>query len=925
MGDRVGANSGPDCGADPVTCADPVTYRDGHLQIIACAGAGKTEAISRRVASILGDGVPPEGVIAFTFTEKAGRELKSRIEKKVAEEPRLGAQFLDRLGPMFVGTMHAYCMQMLQRHRPEMADWDVLDDHKLVALLQREYQALDLGGLSGDWKRSENISLFRASVDVVENELLEPQQLGDTPFRASYELFLDMLRRYQTLTYGQMISQAVGALHDGKIRDAVLSPLKHLIVDEYQDTNRAQEALIRELASVGAHLTVVGDDDQAIYQWRGATVRNILEFRERYDAAEHELPLNRRSQPEIVAYAEEFIESSVQERLKKSIKPERSDFGGGVFVWSETLARDEAEKVAETMHALHERGFAWREMAVLLRSVTTSSQAYIEVLEKNGIPYAATGSAGLFLDADAQLYALTYSWLADQKWRGKRWGGTPEDVQIDPLVTQFAMSFGLDSARAGALKKKLSAWYEDAHDDYSEANLVRDFYVMLEQLGVSSWVDSSEPVIVARLGAAARFSNLLADFENATKRARYHQEDGRIRGGIGGGSRFYRRLHDFLQYYSLDKYEGFSGEDSLDYDAVTIATVHASKGLQWPIVFVPALTQRRFGAAKPDRQVYLVPGDLFDRPRYAGSDEDEARLFYVAITRARDGVYVSRFESTDKQSQPPSVFWRHAAQVVGTVSEPPLISPPDDRRAQTESETPIVSFSELAGYDKCPLSFRLRSLVGFQPLLARELGYGKAVHHILRRIGDGVKDGRPVPTGPALDQLIENEFFLPFANKPAYEQMSKAAVKLITGFIRERKADLERVWETERPFELHLEDAIVVGRADVILDADGSGAMEIVDYKTATSDDITIHERQLQIYTSAGRKEGAEVSAALLMDLTKPDRPEPVDIETADIEGAESWAGNAVRGMLDHAYGARPKTDTCTYCDVSTICPHSAE
>jgi len=129
---------------------DPVTYRDGHLQIIACAGAGKTETISLRVASLLADSVAPEGIIAFTFTEKAGRELKSRIEKKVSEESSLGPKFLDRLGPMFVGTMHAYCMQLLQRHQPEMADWDVLDDHKLVALLQREYQALDLGGLSAD-------------------------------------------------------------------------------------------------------------------------------------------------------------------------------------------------------------------------------------------------------------------------------------------------------------------------------------------------------------------------------------------------------------------------------------------------------------------------------------------------------------------------------------------------------------------------------------------------------------------------------------------------------------------------------------------------------------------------------------------------------------------------------------------------------
>jgi len=906
------------------TDIDPITYRDGHLQIIACAGAGKTETISRRVASVLGDGVAPEGIIAFTFTEKAGRELKSRIEKKVAEEPRLGTEFLDRLGPMFVGTMHAYCMQMLQRHQPQLADWDVLDDHKLVALLQREYQALDLGGLSASWKRSDNISLFRASVDVVENELLTLDQLDRAPFRKSYELFLDMLERYQTLTYGQMISRAVSLLQNPAKRDAVLDPLRHLIVDEYQDTNRAQETLVRELASEGAHLTVVGDDDQAIYQWRGATVRNIIEFGKRYDAADHELPFNRRSQPMIVAYAHEFIKSHVEERLQKSIKPERCDCGGCVAVWSETFAETEAAKVADMMLALHEEGFEWRQMAVLLRSVATSSQAYLEAFDERRIPYAATGSAGLFLDPDAQLYGATYSWLIDKKWRPERFHGTAEEVRLDSLLTQFAGSFGLGASSVALLRARLTSWYEEVRDDYTEANLVRDFYGLLDLIGVSEWIDSADPVIVARLGAAARFSTLLADFENATKRARYHPDDGRIRGGVGGGPRLYQRLHEFLQYYSVEKYEGFAGEETLDYDAVTVATAHASKGLQWPIVFVPALTQRRFGAAKSDRQEYLVSDELFDRVRYGGSDEDEARLFYVAVTRARDGVYLSRFESTGKQHQSPSVFWRHAAQVVGTVAEPPIIGPASDSGKPTDDEIPIVSFSELASYDRCPLSFRLRGLVGFQPMLARELGYGKAVHHILRRIGDGVKDGRPVPTGEDLENLIEEEFFLPFANKPAYEQMSKAATSLITGFIVERKEDLERVWETERPFELHLDHAIVVGRADVILDADGSGAMEIVDYKTATSDDTTVHQRQLQIYTSAGRREGAEVSGALLMDLTEPDRPEPVAIEASDIEAAESWADEAVTSMRRRVYGPKADPETCSYCDVSTICPHAS-
>jgi DNA helicase-2/ATP-dependent DNA helicase PcrA len=164
---------------------EAVFCRGGHLQIIACAGAGKTETMARRVASLLAEGVAPVGIIAFTFTEKAGRELKARIERKVSDWEGLGPGTLDKLGPMWVGTIHAFCMQVLQRFTPEIAAYDVLDDHKLMGLLSREYNVLRLDDLGGGGHR-QNIELFRRSVDVVENELLDPNDLRATPFAASY-------------------------------------------------------------------------------------------------------------------------------------------------------------------------------------------------------------------------------------------------------------------------------------------------------------------------------------------------------------------------------------------------------------------------------------------------------------------------------------------------------------------------------------------------------------------------------------------------------------------------------------------------------------------------------------------------------------------------------------------------------------------
>lgn len=907
---------------------DPVSYRGGHLQIIACAGAGKTETIARRVASLLADGVEPAGIIAFTFTDKAGSELKSRVEKKVREHPALGPSMLDRLGPMFVGTMHAYCMQMLQAHVPAFAAYDVLDPHKLIGLLSREYNTLKIQDCFRGWG-PDNIEIFHRSIDVVENELIDPNNLPAGPFRTSYLLFIDLLQRYRALTYGQMVVSAVDALRTvPEMRDAVLAPLRHVIVDEYQDTNPAQEALIWELCDggAGAHVTVVGDDDQAIYQWRGATVQNILTFDQRYPGvAKSELAANRRSQPHIIGIARDFVSAKVEQRLEKSIEFFREPQGGEVVVWEAETPADEAEQIAKTILRLKDKGFAWGDMAVLLRSVKVSSRDIILALEEHGIPVKSSGSSGLFVESDAQLFAQLYSWLADRPWKEDRWSGEYEVIERAALLAGFAASFELDPQHLEALAAFIDQLYSAAHDDQVEANLIRDYYALLRRLGVHGWDLSVGGTAVARMGTFARFSTLLADYEHATKRARIMTDDGKPRGGMRGGQALYQRLYNYMQYYALTSYEGFTGEDSLVYDAVDVTTVHTAKGLQWPIVFVPALSNKRFPSSKTGRaREYLVPDNLFDKARYLGSLEDEARLFYVAMTRARDALYISRFRRM-KNRQGPSSFFEFAQRELGLAEDAlPLADVPDDR-GHADDDLPLVTFSDLAAYDSCPQSYRFRSLIGFQPPLARELGYGKAVHHVLRRIADETQLTGQVPMADEVAEIVESEFFLPFANRPAHEQMLGAAQQLVSKFVADHRDDLERVWETERPFELHLDTAIVAGRADVILDREDGvpDAMAIVDYKTGVDGDepAAVHEQQLRIYTSAGRKEGIDVRAAYLMDL-KAGATHSVRVGVADTGSAEDWAASTVARLQAAKYPASPEKKKCSHCDVAAICAH---
>ena len=178
------------------------------------------------------------------------------------------------------------------------------------------------------------------------------------------------------------------------------------------------------------------------------------------------------------------------------------------------------------------------------------------------------------------------------------------------------------------------------------------------------------------------------------------------------------------------------------------------------------------------------------------------------------------------------------------------------------------------------MAYRLRNLIGFQPRLAPELGYGKAVHHVLRSIAETTRDTGTVPTASEIDAILDSSFFLPTANKVAHRQLKDAARRLITTYATKHEADLHRIWETERPFELHLDGVTVSGRADVILDHEGGvpTALALVDYKTSVKGSALDHALQLQVYANAGRREGLDVRAAYVHDLKKAAR-DPIGVD----------------------------------------------
>ena len=365
---------------------------------------------------------------------------------------------------------------------------------------------------------------------------------------------------------------------------------------------------------------------------------------------------------------------------------------------------------------------------------------------------------------------------------------------------------------------------------------------------------------------------------------------------------YFWALHNYLLHYARDAYEEFEGEVSVDLDAVDILTVHQAKGLEWPVVFIPSLAQGRFPSRRAGQaQDWLLPEDVFPREaraRYEGGDAEERRLFYVALTRARDAVYLSRFERKTNRFQPSEYFVEVAGVPPPPLNVLPLPGPPAEE-APKEPPTLDVSFSDLAAFEECGHRYRLSNVLGYQTQIAPELGYGRAIHHVLRQLAETVRATGEIPTPTELNHLADEEFYVPFASPQAWQTMRKAAKRLVTTYVESYSSDLHRVWAVERPFALHLDDGVVSGRADVILDKenDRTGSLAIVDYKVAADEARRRrYEEQLRIYSLAGRGEGLNVEAAYLHELKDGTR--------ASVDIGEKPAQDALRDGEYPTHGA---------------------
>jgi DNA helicase-2/ATP-dependent DNA helicase PcrA len=251
-----------------------------NLQIIACAGSGKTQVISQRIVNILKSeaGIQPRNIVAFTYTEKAAAELKTRV-LKLCKEHLPG---MKGLVDMYIGTIHSWCLKALQEHIYEYQKYSVLDDIKLKLFIDRNFTKIGMRDLNMEvYKDTGHFSQLMSIVR--ESELTTPTEEIPQDIAKSLASYEQTLMDAAYFDFTMIMTKAFHHLKDdAAFRNKIGSALKYLIVDEYQDVNPVQEYIINSLVQLGANICVVGDDDQTIYQWRGGDIKYIIEFQKRY-------------------------------------------------------------------------------------------------------------------------------------------------------------------------------------------------------------------------------------------------------------------------------------------------------------------------------------------------------------------------------------------------------------------------------------------------------------------------------------------------------------------------------------------------------------------------------------------------------------------------------------------------------------------
>lgn len=939
---------------------------DGPVLIVAGPGSGKTFSLVERSVNLLTSrAVQPERVLISTFTEKAAKELKTRITDRL-QHSNLRINPLD----LTVGTLHSIFLDIIDEFRAFSRirrNYTILDQFdQQYFVFQRLAEFREIHGLEAFVRPSTSISSWRTAerlcgyLNKLSEEAVDARSLAGASVKElqtlgeAYSLYQKLLSQYNYIDFSTIQVEVLRLLDLPEVAEKLYSRFDYLMIDEYQDTNTIQERIVLKLASRHNNLCVVGDDDQSLYRFRGASIRNILEFPERFEPGtcrQIYLTKNYRSHPDIVEFYNRWMEqadwqgSERSYRFPKVIKAAGYDRASRPVVFKvsgEDGENDWADETVAFLTKLRNDGIIkdWNQVAFLFRSVRSPKVTqFANDLEAAGIPIYSPRSNMYFERDEIRHMIGAYMFLFPQYGSLR---ATREGMQLD-VWAYFDRCLGdfIAHLKSGS-DEQISAWIKakakqhftlSENTNYSFASL---FYQLIQFPTFSRYLDED----VAHSGVKdsrparnlAKFSRLLNKYEYLYN-VIVLQPDRLERDLITLFNYFLRFLWDG----GIEEYE-----DEAEYapsGCVSFMTIHQSKGLEFPIVIAGSLD------AVPRRQQSplddLLDAEFGDAEPFEPLDRiktfDFWRLFYTAFSRAQNMLVLSCQENTPKgrgQRNVPSQFFQLVYSPLKSWREL-LFDPATVKLAAIKGASLKHSYSftsDVLIFEACPQQYRFFKDLEFAPVRTNAILFGTLVHQTIEDIHKAVLRGDEHKIiAEQIDQWFRTNYTNISQKERVYlaEPVLRIARRHVEAYVDRERSNWHRLREAEVELSLLKDNYVLTGNVDLIQADDG--AWEIVDFKSEKKPDLiddaaklARYRRQLQIYAHLfEEKRGVRVERMALYYTGEESGNPRITFprETADIKGTIDQVDSVISKIVAKEYEVLERPEKlCKNCDFRSFC-----
>jgi DNA helicase-2/ATP-dependent DNA helicase PcrA len=944
---------------------EAIQHTDGPLLIIAGAGTGKTTVVTERIKYLVSEGkAKPSEILGLTFTDKAAREMEERVDITM---PYGYTQ-------MWISTFHAFCDRILRLEALHVGldpKYNLATEAETIQFLRKNLFKFELKYFRPLGNPTKFIAGILQHFSRLKDEDVSPAEyLGwvgkeDKSKISTEEMekYLELARAYQTyeelktkegiMDFGDLISNTLRLFRE---KVAVLKQyqdqFRYILVDEFQDTNYAQNQLAILLAGKKANLTVTGDDDQSIYRFRGAAVSNIIQFRKQFPQAKIVVLIkNYRSTQEILDRSYDLIQNNnpdrleVKEKIDKKLVGQRKIRGEKLEFIQSSRVEDEAEKTGKKILELINNPdgpkYDFKDFAVLVRA-NNHADPFLRAFSRAGIPYQFLGPGMLFRQPEVKDLIAYLKVLANFEDSVAMYRLLAMDIfEINPrdlaAISNFARMNNLSLFEACEQEEKIFLHPETRK---RLSSLVKMIY---RHLGLIKKETAGQILyyFLEDTGLLKKMSDVrtLAEEKKAQNISKFFDK-----------LRTYEVEHEDSSVFVVSDWIDLSlelGESPLaaDFDwtqenRVNILTVHSAKGLEFPVVFLANLVVNRFPTVERREQI-PIPEDLIKEILPAGDFhlEEERRLFYVGMTRARDHLFftASNYYGEGKRERKISPFVVEAlGERAIEQSESQAIkdrqlsllewAKPEEKEApSTISHTPIsyLSFSQIDTFNTCPLQYRYRFSQKIPVAPSAAQSFGDSIHKTLRDFYQKIGAGQKMILEDLLTLLDANWSSQGYSSKSHEEKMKKNGKAILTRFYKD--ADLsQRPIALEQSFVIRMSPSLTIrGKIDRI--DEKNGQLEVIDYKTGKTLDQNKIDKSLQmvIYALAVSDKGLYGKKAEEITLTfyflETGERKSTQKSASQLEEAKKELLRKAQEINRSSFKPTPGS-WCDFCDFKLIC-----